>query len=65
MLAHPKRGECVVIHYAPGYGQYMPLQDRQGAVVLVGVGRPRNHGVEVDGRVYCVPCGNLNRGKHG
>jgi len=62
MLVHPRLHERVTIHYAARYGRYMPLQDRQGVVVLVGTGKPRNHGIEVDGRVYCVPCGNLNRG---
>ena len=37
----------------------MPLQDRVGTVVVVGQGKPRNHGVRIDGEVYCVPCGNL------
>ena len=59
MLANPRLGQCVRIHYAPRYGCYMPLQDRVGTVVVVGQGKPRNHGVRIDGEVYCVPCGNL------
>jgi len=39
----------------------MPLQDRGGTVVVVGRGKPRNHGVMVDGELYCVPCGNVVR----
>ena len=61
MLANPRWGQRVRIHYAPQYGIYMPLQDRVGTVVVVGRGNPRNHGVMVDGTVYCVPCGNVVR----
>ncbi len=61
MLVNPRLGERVRIHYAPQYGRWMPLQDRVGTVVILGRGKPRNHGVEVDGRLYVVPCGNLNR----
>ena len=59
MLANPRRGQRVRIHYAPRHGVHMPLQDRVGTVVVVGRGKPRNHGVMVDGELYCVPCGNV------
>jgi len=59
MIANPRLGQSVRIHYAKRYGDYMPLQDLIGTVVVIGRGRPRNHGVEVAGRIYCIPCGNL------
>lgn len=39
----------------------MPLHGKIGVVKLVSHGKPRNHGVEVDGRFYVVPCGNLRK----
>ena len=32
---------------------------RQAVVAIPSRGRPRNHGVKVDGRIVVVPCGNL------
>lgn len=59
MMGHPRLGQSVRVHYARRWGA-MPLQDRVGVVRVVASGRgPRNHGVEIDGRIYAVPCGNL------
>ena len=62
MMVNPRLGQCVRIHYAKRYGHLMPLQDKVGPVIVVGQGKPRNHGVMVDGVLYCVPCGNLVKG---
>lgn len=59
MIANPRLGQRVRVHYRRDYGAHMPLQDCVGVIVVVGRGRPRNHGVMVDGALYTVPCGNL------
>lgn len=63
MLSNPHQGEHVQLWYARRYCAHMPLHGRVGHVVIVGRGRPRNHGVMVDGRLVCVPCGNVRRAK--
>jgi len=35
------------------------LHGRRGTVLIRSVGHPRNHLVQVDGKSYVVPCGNL------
>ena len=32
-----------------------------GTIEIVGRGKPRNHGVMVDGVMYVVPAGNLRK----
>jgi hypothetical protein len=59
MLSRPKLGQRVQVHYAREYARWMPLHGRVGVVAVVGTGRPRNHGVEIDGEVYVLPAGNL------
>ena len=61
MICYPKPGQRVRIRYRAGVREHMPLHDRVGVVVIVGRGKPRNHGVQVDGCLYVVPCGNLIR----
>ncbi len=60
MMLNPRIGQLVRIHYRKSLDA-MPLQDCVGVVVVASRGKPRNHGVEVDGKVYVVPCGNLQR----
>jgi hypothetical protein len=59
MLLNPSRGQKVRVHYRPQVAPYMPLHGKIGSVVVPGSGRPRNHCVEIDGRLYLVPAGNL------
>lgn len=61
MLANPKVGRRVRIHYRKAIAAAMPLHGKAGAVVVACRGPgPRNHGVELDGGgVVSVPCGNL------
>lgn len=61
MLANPKQGQRVQCWYRRDRAAFMPLHGKLGSVVVVSRGTPRNHGVEVDGAVYVVPCGNLRK----
>ena len=65
MLANAKVGQRVKVRYSPkrdrGFWDRMPLQGKAGEIIIAGRGRPRNHGVLIDGTIYVVPCGNLNR----
>ena len=47
------------IHYRKQIAGLMPYHGRVGKLVVVSRGKPRNHGVEIDGRIVCVPCGNI------
>ena len=44
-----------------GPAHTMPLHGKLGTVVIVCKGKPRNHGVEVDGVLFGVPCVNLRK----
>ncbi len=62
MYCRPKVGSRVKVHYAKHYCAMMPLHGRIGIVRVVARGPgPRNHGVEIDGRLYAVNCGHLNK----
>lgn len=63
MMANPKRGQRVQVWYHRRYAHTMPLHGKIGMVVVVSKGKPRNHGVEIDGVMWVVPCGNLNKVK--
>jgi hypothetical protein len=59
MISYPTLGQRVQVHYAARYAKSMPLHGRVGRVIYVCRGRPRNHGVQIDGRAYSIPAGNL------
>lgn len=61
MLANPRLGTQVQIWYNKRIAPVMPLHGKIGTVVIVSKGRPRNHGVLVDGQMYVIPCGNINK----
>lgn len=61
MLANPRPGQRVQVWYRRDRAAFMPLHGKLGSVVVVSRGKPRNHGVKVDGAVYVVPCGNLRK----
>ena len=63
MISNPRIGQLVQLHYAKKRVPFAPYHGRQGIVVMCGKGRPRNHGVLIDGELVCVPCGQLNRVK--
>jgi len=58
MMLNPRLGQrvqCWYKHHA------MPLHGKIGRIKIVSHGKPRNHGVEIEGQVYSVPCGNLRK----
>lgn len=59
MIRHPARHQSVIVHYAAPARPARPLHGKTGIVVIVSRGRPRNHGVLIDGVIYAVPAGNL------
>ncbi len=57
MIVHPKIGQAVQCWYRD---RTMLLHGKIGIVRIVSRGPgPRNHGVQINGVVYSVPCGNL------
>lgn len=58
MLSNPTAGQRVQCWYKH---RAMPLHGKIGTVEIVGRGKPRNHGVMVDGVLYVVPAGNLRK----
>lgn len=61
MLVNPKIGQPVQVWYGKKTRDMMPLHGKTGTVEIVSRGKPRNHGVRVDGLLFVIPCGNLNR----
>ena len=66
MLLNPEIGQCVQIWYKDGQARAyepvaMPYHGLIGVVRVRSHGKPRNHAVEIGGRVIVVPCGNLRR----
>ena len=59
MMSAPKQGEICLLRYKAE--DAMPLNNKVGVVVIVGHGRPRNHGVVVDGHLHIVPAGQMQR----
>lgn len=59
MLSNPRIGQRVRVHYAKHYCDMMPLHGKVGIVRVRATGRPRNHGIEIDGHLFTVPAGNL------
>lgn len=58
MILNPRLGQVVKVWYK---NTAMPLHGKIGVVKIVSRGKPRNHGVEIAGQLYVVPCGNLRR----
>jgi hypothetical protein len=62
MIVRPRPGSTVQVWYRAGVRDFMPWHGRLGVVRIVAPGPgPRNHGVEIDGRLIGVPCGNLRK----
>jgi hypothetical protein len=59
MISNPRPGQLVQCWYNRDVAPHMPLHGLTGRVVIRSKRRPRNHGVEIDGRLYVVPAGNL------
>lgn len=58
MMLNPRLGQCVQCWYR---NRAMPLHGCLAIVRIVSRGKPRNHGVEIDGKLFVVPCGNLRK----
>lgn len=65
MIIDPRKGQRVQCWYGKKSRDFMPLHGRCGVVVVSGRGRPRNHGVVLDGEdcMRAIPCGNLREPK--
>lgn len=61
MMLNPRIGQRVQCWYRKAVSHLFPLHGKVGTVVIASRGKPRNHGVIIDGRLYVVPCGNLRR----
>ena len=65
MISCPKVNQVVQVWYAAKWRAFMPLHGRVGRVVAPSRGRPRNHGIEIDGVMWIVPAGNLREPRDG
>jgi len=66
MMFYPEIGQTVQCWYKDGQARAyepvaMPYHGLIGVVTIRSHGKPRNHAVEIGGRVVVVPCGNLRR----
>lgn len=61
MIASPRINARVQCWYAERWRKVAPLHGKVGVVVISSRGKPRNHLLEIDGRLYVVPCGNLRK----
>lgn len=60
MIVYPRKGQQVQVWYNKRLATFMPLHGKVGTVCVVAKGKgPRNHGVEIDGVLWVVPCGNI------
>jgi len=59
MISNPRLGQIVQLWYRASLRPIAPDHGRVGTVVARAKGRPRNHGVSIDGRLTIVPAGNL------
>lgn len=61
MMLNPRTGQRVLLWYRKAACHLFPLHGNIGVVVFASRGKPRNHCVDVDGKRYSVPCGNLRK----
>ena len=60
MIVYPSIGQRVQCWYRESVRKLVTTHGKIGVVKIVARGPgPRNHGVEIDGTLYIVPCGNL------
>jgi len=59
MILNPIIGKQYQVWYRKEVAPEMPLHGKTGIAVIASRGKPRNHGIEIDGVMYVVPCGNL------
>lgn len=64
MLVNPCINQAVEIRYNPKIRHSelgSTLHGKIGRVVVIGRGKPRNHGIDIEGVMYVIPCGNINK----
>lgn len=61
MIVNPRQGQQVQVWYNKRIAPTMPYHGKVGTVTIVCRGKPRNHGVLIDGQVIAVPCGNIRK----
>ena len=62
MIVHPSIGQRVQCWYRESARKLVTTHGKTGVVKIVARGPgPRNHGVEIDGELFIVPCGNLRK----
>ena len=61
MISNPRIGERVQIWYAAKARPHMPHHGKIGIVRIASRGKPRNHGIEIEGQIIAIPCGNLRK----
>lgn len=59
MIANPRVGQSVTVWYRKTLAASRPLHGKVGTVAVASRGKPRNHGVVIDGTFHVIPCGNL------
>lgn len=59
MMSNPRKGALAQVWYNKRLAPEMPLHGKIGVVKIASKGKPRNHGIEIDGVMWVVPCGNL------
>ncbi len=61
MMLNPRKGQRLQVWYNARVRGLMPLHGKVGFVRFATRSRPRNHGIEIDGKLYSIPCGNLRK----
>ena len=62
MISNPTPGQRVTLWYAEAKRRIAPLHGKPGVVFARAAGPgPRNHAVEVEGRLVIVPAGQLRK----
>jgi len=60
MVSNPKVGDVVIVKYKKALKHWFPLEGRTGTISIVCKARRcRNHGVNIGGQLWVIPCGNL------
>ena len=55
MIVNPRKGMTVQVWYNKRVAPTMPLHGKIGTVTIVSRGKPRNHGVTIDGQMWLCP----------
>jgi hypothetical protein len=61
MITNPRKNQPVQVWYGQKTRDVMPMHGKFGTVVVANNkrGGPRNHGVEIGGKVHVIPAGNM------